>query len=204
MSNPILQAVMANLAVTSGTFIGMWISARLPPEASLCRPLSELAIWIVWQLSFLAGLYTNTLSHGPRFWWTVVKDCVSMIVVVCDILITQWGILNRCSCYTKPFSSAIVLPITKGVPEVLERRINGEFLAVALVGLTVQLAICVTISWWYADALHVYFQRDDGTGHFDWVDFSWLRKLKWRRRRVAAPENNDNDAGIELDDMAPR
>ena len=167
LSNPYLQTFLAITAVASGTFVAVGISSRVP-ERSWCRPASQLALFGVWLLSFIIGTGLNQIkSYRARYWFTLIKDFISASLIVCVVLVTQWGILHRCSCYNSPGSRALTLPLLANVAEILEQRIRGEYKWVVISGIMFQLLMCAMIAWYYQDALRVYLQRDDGLSNFD-------------------------------------
>ena len=162
LDNPGLLGLSSMILVACGTVTGTVLSARVPPEKASCRPTAQIVIFGIWIMSYLMGILFSRLRIIANYWATFAKDLLSTTLIVFVLLITQWGILNRCSCYIDGAKDALLIPLVPGVPDALTRRIRWDYRWIVACGIVFQFLSSIAISWRYKSALRVYMQRDDG------------------------------------------
>jgi hypothetical protein len=79
------------------------------------------------------------------------------------IVVTQFGIFNRCDSYTRWGHFGLALPEMPDVAATLEHGIRTVYPAIVFVSIGLQmLVVPVVVAIWYPHALLVFLQRDDG------------------------------------------
>lgn len=179
--------LLAVLVVFVGTFTGKWISARVPPEGLDCRHFGQGAILLTWVFSFLFNFLLKPCPPSRRFWIVFLKDVLATTLTVFGIIITQAGIFNRCSCWTKFGQVGLTLPQDPPTLAVLEHRIRREYLFIAFGSIIVQLAFFGGVWYRFRLAFRVFLQRDDDTSNRDLLSRNkpsnwWLIAWNWLRR----------------------
>ena len=166
-SGPILQqarSIFLGLALfvwALCTFTSVFITYRVPPIGFGCRSIGELSLAMIWLLS-------AALNHVPftnpsqAFHFTFAKDSASMGLTLGWILYVQFGVFNRCSCYTLMGATGLALPGSAAVSRALVRGIAAEYpleasAAVAFLLLVAPAAVALA----YRRAVRVFLQRDD-------------------------------------------
>jgi hypothetical protein len=177
---------LASFMVFSGTCTGKLISALVPPDGIDCRHLGQLAILMVWVLSFALNFLLKSLPHGQQFWLVFLKDQVATFLTIFGIIITQVGIFNRCSCWTKFGQVGLSLPQDPPTLTTLEHRIKREYPLIAFGSIILQLGVFGCVWYRFRHAFRVFLQRDDGTSNLDplrKMNPSWWPKmLDWLSR----------------------
>ncbi len=199
--------ILAHIIVIAGAATGLVISSLVPPAGINCRHCGELAILVTWMVSaYIDILFSKVFSlHGEPlksfkwsvqsstmlFWTTFVKDIVFTGATMGGIILTQWGILNRCECYSNWGRTGIALPQTPDVSMVLKERINTWYPAITGIGLCFQLILVSSyITWQYGSALRVYIQRDDDKSNTP----DWLKRVGRCGRSVLSKKNRDQNS----------
>ena len=84
------------------------------------------------------------------------------------VMVTQWGIMNRCSCWDMWGLTGLHLPqIPEEIPGLMH-FIRYEAPWIVFTAILVQLLFGAAVCWWYWDAVKVYIQRDDGASNASW------------------------------------
>lgn len=148
------------------------ISWNVPPNGWVCRQWAQLAIFLVWFVSFALDLCLRPRSpvketHSRHFWAVFFKDSLAAILTVFVIAITQWGVFNRCECLTHFGKTGLKLPQDPEVLADLQDRLWSVYAAVTSVLVIIQIAFTITVCWRFRHALRVYLQRDDGGSNFE-------------------------------------
>ena len=171
--------VVASSFVLLSVFVAGWIAYRVPPEGFDCRNTAQMALLAVWALALGLDLLISVamerygyLKTGGGCWYEVmfVKEMVMALAAVTSIMVIQFGIFNRCDCYTLWGRAPLGLPQIPEVAADLMDRIALEWPLVVFLWVLVEVVMCLVIwLWWYNDAFRVYTQKDDGTSNLDWV-----------------------------------
>jgi hypothetical protein len=196
---PLLQRNMLPIGlVVAGTITAMLVSGSVPPEGWQPRHCAQAALLFAWLLSFaftcLLKRYSSSHTYNAkgRFWLTFVKDTLATVATMAGIVVTQFGIFNRCDSYTRWGHVGLALPEMPDVAATLEHRIGTVYLAIVFVSIGLQmLVVPVVVAIWYRHALLVFLQRDDGNAGF-WRGWSWGRDrdltVKHRRQDLASDD----------------
>lgn len=199
------HALPAYSIVILGTVTGMAISGLVPPDGPDCRHFGQLLTCMVWILSAWLDTRLNhmtslgvtsqepkdkvseatsakVLEHKQKvlFGWTVTKDAVVSIATLAGVIATQFGVFNRCSCYTMWGLHGVALPGMPIVYENLRHRLSTWYPALAFTCIGIELLVVPALIYQqYPDAFRVYLQRDDGVPNLEWLEspFGRLRKL---------------------------
>jgi hypothetical protein len=110
------------------------------------------------------------------------KDVFFALSNIAIVLITQWGILNRCSCWSMWGMTGLHLPQLPGVKPELMYFIRHEAPWIVFTAVIFQLAFCGVVAWHYWDAVRVFIQRDDGASNASW------RKTKRTAKAISLDE----------------
>ncbi|KAK4224487.1 hypothetical protein QBC38DRAFT_514847 [Podospora fimiseda] len=162
--------LLAFLIVFFSIFVASWISYRVPPEGFDCRNTGQAALLGVWLLSlfldFLLAVIMIRIGYDGKnkvgYWYqiTFVKEVVMGISSIMIIMLVQFGIFNRCDCFTLWGKVPIALPEIPEVAKVLMDRIAFEWPVVTFGWIMVEMGFCCLIWWAYQDAFRVYNQED--------------------------------------------
>ncbi|KAK3311854.1 hypothetical protein B0H66DRAFT_102708 [Apodospora peruviana] len=125
-----------------------------------------------------------------------VKDTIMVLAAVTLVMVTQFGIFNRCDCYTLWGRAPLALPQIFEVKVALMDRIRLEWPLVTFGWIAAELVLCVLVWWWYRDAFGVYTQMDDGTSNIP-VAVSSLWRRVFRKRR-------DSDGALAVHGVEPQ
>jgi hypothetical protein len=180
------------LIVSVGPITAFTLSGLVPPEGFGARHLAQATILTVWLASFLLQYVVARCNIGQRlhFWIVFSKDIMSTISNVFVILITQWGILNRCDSWTHWGKTGLKLVNIVEVHDVLLQRSKKKYPAIIFSGIAIQLACCGVVAWWYRHALRVYLQRDDGRSNLRHV-----RRASWSSGRLLGGDQKARSPG---------
>lgn len=102
------------------------------------------------------------------FWAVFYKDLFFALSNIGIVIITQWGIMNRCSCWTMWGLTGLHLPQLPTVKPVLMNYIRRIAPWIVFMAILLQLLFCSAVVWKYWDAMRVYVQRDDGKSNREW------------------------------------
>jgi hypothetical protein len=173
------QVLVINLVsiflVVNCVAISVAISWRVPPEGFNCRTIAQLALLVVWAASRSLDVLISYAEADPRRQYLMKfgKDLFTSASTVVIIVITQWGIFNRCDCYTqwgrKPFANQL----DPAIALKLNDRFQKEWPIIIFIGIVIQLTACGLLTWWYNLAFRVYLQKDENTSN---LDMGFLRK----------------------------
>lgn len=121
-------------------------------------------------------------SHSLLFYLTLVKDIIATSSTMGLVIATQIGIFNRCDCQTLWGKTALKLPGTPIVNEVLRNRLNVLYPAMIFSCLAVELVIVpAIIAYRCRHALDVFLQNDDEKATVSWR--VWCSLPKWSTTR---------------------
>ncbi len=163
------------LILLLGTVSGIMISALVPPDGIDCRHIAQISILIVWVVSRELDIYLQRIfpligDRSRLFWCTYVKDFIATSSTMGGIIATQIGVFNRCACYTRWGNTGLALPEMPDVASVLSYRLATAYPAITFLSIGLELIIVpLAIWWWYADAMRVFVQRDDGESNALWL-----------------------------------
>jgi hypothetical protein len=157
------------LVVFLSVLVAGWISFQVPPQGFDCRNAGQASLFGVWILSFaldyLLATFMTRLGYGGRNggWWyeiTFVKEFVMGSSALVVILVTQFGIFNRCDCFTLWGKVPLALPEIPEVKAVLMNKIAFEWPAVTFGWIGIEMMLCGVLWYVYKDAFEVYNQGD--------------------------------------------
>ena len=163
------HVLLATLIVVLSVLVAGWISFCVPPEGFDCRNAGQASLLGVWLLSVgldfvLTAVMTRLGYDGKNsgYWYEMAffKDLAMASSVITAILMTQFGIFNRCDCFTLWGKVPLALPEIPQVAEVLTRRIAFEWPALTFGWIGVEMVFCAVIWGMYRDAFRVYNQED--------------------------------------------
>ena len=157
---------VAVMLVASSTFIAWAISFAVPPERFGCRHAAQGAILGFWLASYAIGLCLSRmdLPNKTRFISTYIKDAIASTAVIAIVMITQWGIFNRSTCWAD--SSGLQLPQVPSVSVRIKSRVRVVYPCIIFMGIAFQLVACMLIAMRYRHAIRVFCQRDDGKSNW--------------------------------------
>lgn len=178
----ILPMVLSIVIVVAATTTGFWISYLVPPEGWSCRHRGEVPILAAWLVSFIfdraldSSLPFTGAYQQWQFWLTFVKDGLMTAGTMAINIFFSMGFLNRCECYTEWGQTGLALPGTPAVKEILNRRLLGAYLGLAVSSIVFQLIVVpFLIHCQCGNAIRVFTQRDDGLSNRAWIGWpsSW-------------------------------
>lgn len=124
-------------------------------------------------MSFVAGNLLERWLRKGIFWTVFWKDVFFAVANIGVVFITQWGIMNRCSCWSMWGLTGLHLPQLPGVKLELRKLIRQQAPWIVFMAIMLQLIFCAAVAWKYWDAVRVFLQRDDE-----------ISNLGWERRRI--------------------
>ena len=110
----------------------------------------------------------NLLKQRTLFWVIFWKDVVCALSNIAIIIVVQWGIMNRCSCWSGWGSTWLHLPQLPEVKAELMGFIRDVAPWIVLAALMFYFIFCAAVIWRYWDAIRVFIQRDDGAPNLRW------------------------------------
>lgn len=132
------------------------------------RTISDEGRLLVWLLSFLVECCFELWLSKGLFWAVFYKDLVATLTNIGVILITQWGIMNSCACWSMWGMRGLHLPQMSNVTPDLMYYTQQVAPWITFMAILFQLVFCGAVSWVYRDAVRVYIQRDDGMSNREW------------------------------------
>ncbi|KAG4438394.1 hypothetical protein IFR05_006100 [Cadophora sp. M221] len=159
------------VAVTYSAVTGIWISYLVPPRGFECRHIGEIAIYSTWIISAALNFFPfGSRQHNLRFNFILIKDTIATAATVTGIIVTQVGVFNRCSCYTRWGRVGLALPQWNAVSDVLSTRIRTAYPAISFTCIGFMLVVIpLIIARHYELAMRIFLQRDDGVSNLDWL-----------------------------------
>jgi hypothetical protein len=115
------------------------------------------------------------IKQSVLFWVIFWKDLVCALSNIAIIIVVQWGVMNRCACWSKWGSTWVRLPQLPEVKGELMHFIRHVAPWIVFAALMVHFVLCVAVVWWYLDAIRVFIQRDDGMSNLSWWRSWWTR-----------------------------
>ena len=160
------SVVFALIIVTLGTLTGVLISILVPPIGFGCRSVGELAIYAGWLLSASLDYIPRHNNFRWHFWFIFIKDLLATVATMGGIVTTQFGVFNRCSCYTMSGKTGLALPEITFVAGTLSHRIETVYPAIAFLCVGFQLiAVPYIVQAQYPHATRVFLSRDDNASN---------------------------------------
>jgi hypothetical protein len=136
--------------------------------------------FVLWLMSFVTGSLLERWLHKGMLWAVFWKDLFFAVATIGVILITQWGIMNRCSCWSMWGFTGLHLPQLPDVESELMTLIRQQAPWIVFMAVLLQLLFCASVAWKYWDGVRVFVQRDDGVSNLTWE--------MGRAERKAAPQ----------------
>lgn len=128
----------------------------------------------IWLLSFIAETACEKMFKQRVLFWIVFgKDLLCALATIAIIIVVQWGIMNRCSCWSGWGSTWVHLPQLPEVKAELMHFIKDVAPGIVFAALMAHFVFCVAIVWWYLGAIRVFIQRDDGESNLAWWGSWW-------------------------------
>ncbi|CAO2658602.1 Nn.00g063250.m01.CDS01 [Neocucurbitaria sp. VM-36] len=159
---------IGTLVVGSSFFVSALLSYLVSPRGFNCRHIPEALILIIWLLSTVVEIICERCLDRKLFWAIFWKDTLSALCSIAIILLVQWGIMNRCSCWSGWGSTGLHLPQMPEVKPELMYFIRHIAPWIVTVAVAFHFIFCAGIVWKYWDAVRVYVQRDDGVSNLGW------------------------------------
>ncbi|OCK80882.1 hypothetical protein K432DRAFT_404298 [Lepidopterella palustris CBS 459.81] len=156
-----MSYLVSFLIVGSGYLTAFTISWRVPPDGPTCRHVAEGTMFGLWVVSVIINCVLETCCTKYLFWLVFAKDVLSSFANIALLLVFQWGVMNRCSCWTMWGRRGLYLPQISWIRATLMDRFGGEYRNILLASMCFQLLLCAAIAWCYRHAIRVYLQRDD-------------------------------------------
>jgi hypothetical protein len=124
---------------------------------------------MVWLLSFSVEVACETMLKQRMLFWVVFwKDVAFAMMNIVIIIMVQWGIMNRCSCWSGWGSTWVHLPQLPAVKVELMYFIKHIAPWIVAAALVLHFIFCAAVMWKYRDAIRVFIQRDDGRSNRSW------------------------------------
>ncbi|KAF1839178.1 hypothetical protein BDW02DRAFT_615545 [Decorospora gaudefroyi] len=162
------SSLVAVIVVGISFSVAALLSYLVAPQGFSCRHIPETIVFAIWLLSFAVETVCE-IYLGRRLFWTIFwKDALSALSIVAIILLIQWGIMNRCSCWSRWGSTGLHLPQMTGLKGNLMHFIRHVAPWIVLAAIVLHLRLCVAVVWKYWDAFRVFIQRDDGASNLGW------------------------------------
>ncbi|KAF1921844.1 hypothetical protein BDU57DRAFT_64211 [Ampelomyces quisqualis] len=159
----------ATLFVGCSFLVSAILSYLVAPRGWSCRHIPESIVFLLWVLSVLAGIACENLCKGRKLFWAVFwKDLVCALSNIAIVIVVQWGIMNRCSCWSGWGSTFVHLPQLPEVKADLLFFIRNLAPWIVFAALMFHLLFCAAVMWKYWDAIRVFIQRDDGLSNTTW------------------------------------
>jgi hypothetical protein len=183
------HTLLPYIIVLLGTVSAITISALVPPDGIDCRHIAQISILIIWLVSremdiLFQRIFPLIGDRSRLFWYTYIKDFIATTATMGGIIATQVGLFNRCACYTQWGNTGLALPEMPDVAAVLSHRLATAYPAITFLAIGLELIIVPVAIWfWYADAVRVFSQRDDGESNASWL---WDLKGKFQRLFMTA------------------
>ena len=188
------SSTFPNWIVFAGWLTAVLISLFIPPVGIECRQCGESAVYVAWLVSFLLDFIRWGSHHKRQFYFTFVKDSLVTIATMGGIVATQFGICNRCNCYTLWGKVGLELPEVSWVAGTLVNRISTVYPCIAFLCIGLELLVFPAIVLrQYGDAARVFLQRDDEASNMSpwhWVLDLW-EKVKGRRQHGNSDPEQD-------------
>lgn len=124
--------------------------------------------FVVWLLSFMVGTIIERFIDRRLFWAIFWKDTLSGLTNIAIVIVVQWGIMNRCSCWSGWGSTGVHLPQMDDVLPQLMYFIRHVAPWIVFGAIMFQATFCATVTWKYRNAFRVFMQRDDGVSNLGW------------------------------------
>lgn len=158
------------LIVTFAALTGWLIGYLVPPIGWGCRNWWEFFIYLIWLFSALFERIPFGAHHSLQFGLYFVKDLLCTAVTMGIVIAMQFGLLNRCSCYTPWGVTGFALPEMASVAETLLQRLEGAYPTIVACGIAVHLLIVPgLVIWRLRPAIRVFVRRDDGFSNIQWL-----------------------------------
>ncbi|MCJ1250376.1 hypothetical protein MMC30_007602 [Trapelia coarctata] len=177
------HSLLPSLPLLAAATTSVAISWLVPPLGYNCRTTSELVLTLWWLLLLATDFHPALRASFAR---TLFKDTLGTLCTAAVVLVTQAGAMNSCKCYSLSGTVGVVLPAHPLMAETAGQRMALTFACIALQVLVVP----VVMGGWFADAVRVFVQRDDGGGDWHWWHWvcgffaGWGPLGRWKGRAV--------------------
>ncbi|KAF1849773.1 uncharacterized protein K460DRAFT_360626 [Cucurbitaria berberidis CBS 394.84] len=161
-------AAIGTILVSSSFFISALLSYLVSPKGFNCRHIPEAMVLAIWLLSSVIEIICERYLNRRLFWVIFWKDTLCALSNIAIIIVVQWGIMNRCSCWSGWGSTGLHLPQMPDVKPELMFFIRHIAPWIVLGAVVFHLVFCAVVIWKYWDAVRVYIQRDDGVSNLGW------------------------------------
>jgi hypothetical protein len=200
---PLIYYVIPVFIVLGAAMTGHAMTMSVPPIGVGCRSRGVLQIFFVWFGSYLLSLIPFGPHHKAQFWCTFIKDAICAVSTVAIVTATEFGVYNRCSCYTLFGQTGLALPEMPEVARILERGLQRKYPLIITMGILLQLIfIPGLVMLRYNLSAQVYMLRDDGQSILAW----WYRIRWWplvRRSHDSHVARCESETTIEEDSGDP-
>ncbi|KAL5438409.1 hypothetical protein PMIN05_005771 [Paraphaeosphaeria minitans] len=167
--------VAVSLVALGASFLtAIVLSNFVPPQGINCRHIPQTVMLAVWLFSFLLECGFELWLPKGLFSAVYCKDMVAALTNVGMIVITQWGIMNSCACWSMWGMRGLHLPQMLDVKRELMHYTRHVAPWITFMAILFQFLFCAVIIWRYWDAIRVYIQRDD-----------MMSNREWKKRKVA-------------------
>ncbi|KAF1973167.1 hypothetical protein BU23DRAFT_640840 [Bimuria novae-zelandiae CBS 107.79] len=160
--------VVAVVVLAASYITAIVLSYSVPPHGLNCRHIPQTVILLVWLLSFLLECNFELWLQNGLFWTVYCKDLIAALINIGLVVITQWGIMNSCACWSMWGMRGLHLPQMSDVMPELMYYTQHVCPWITFMAILFQLIFCATVSWTYWDTVRVYIQRDDGMSNRGW------------------------------------
>jgi hypothetical protein len=92
------------------------------------------------------------------------------------VIITQWGIMNSCACWSMWGMRGLHLPQMSDTKPELMYYTQHVAPWITFMAILFQFVFCAAIIWTNWDAVRVYIQRDDGMSNREWKKQKMVEK----------------------------
>ncbi|KAK7190822.1 hypothetical protein PSPO01_02985 [Paraphaeosphaeria sporulosa] len=161
--------VMVALIALGASFLtAIVLSNFVPPHGMNCRHIPQTVMLTIWLVSFLLECGFELWLPQGLFWAVYCKDMIAALMNVGTIVITQWGIMNSCACWSMWGMRGLHLPQMLDVKHELMHYTRHVAPWITFMAILFQFLFCAAIIWRYWDAVRVYIQRDDMMSNRGW------------------------------------
>ncbi|KAF2117639.1 hypothetical protein BDV96DRAFT_643991 [Lophiotrema nucula] len=179
----LLFSLVAIVAVGCSFVTAAVLSSQVPPKGISCRHVMEFMMFFFWLLSFALECVVERWMQ-KIFWVVFWKDMFFALSTIILVLVTQWGIMNSCACWSMWGLRGLHLPQLPEVEPELMYYIRHVAPWITFMAILFQLVFSAAVAWKYWDAVRVFIQRDDG-----------MPNLGWKKKRTQVEQDVESKNG---------